>query len=129
MKPLVLFDYVYYSIAYLYANKLDHEEQKELAGVLGLSLFQLINTVTLFEFFYIPLKRFEKFDPVIIYILGWCLFIALNFVRYKKFINYSQLLDKWGKERGITRLIKIVCVVCYFILSIHLSAYFGNAHR
>ncbi len=123
MNPLVLFDYVYYSIAYLYANMFDYDDVKEFAGKGILSTFQLFNMIAIVGFFYKPLKEFEKFDPIFIYILGYFFFLTLNFIRYKKFVNYSQLADKWDKESGLTRLFKIVSVICYFILSIFLFVY------
>ena len=118
MNPLVLFDYVYYSFAYLYANKWGYEAQKEYVGVLLLSLFQFINTITIFNFIK-PLKEFLKFDPIFIYISLSLILIALNLIRYYKFVAYSELAKKWGK----TRLLKIVCVISYLILSLCFFVY------
>ena len=126
MNPLVIFDYVYYSIAYLYGRKWGYEIQKEFSGVLILSLFQLFNVVFLLSFTKLSLKAFFRFDPVFIYIGICLLLIVLNFIRYKKFITYSKLSERWDNERGKSRTIKIACVICYFILSITLFVYSGS---
>ena len=119
MNPLVMFDYIYYSIAYLYGRKWGYEMEKENYGICVLSPFQLINVVSVLSFTRFSLKGFFwKFDPVFVYIGIGILIVVLNFIRYKKIVTYSKLSEKWDNEKGIKRIVKVVCVICYFILSI-----------
>lgn len=127
MNPLVLFDYVYYSIAYLYGREWGYGRiEKEFSGVLILSLFQLLNVVFLLSLANCPLKAFHRFDPLFLFIGILLLLIVLNFIRYKLFIPYSKLSERWDNEKINRRVVKITCLICYFIVSIALFVYSGS---
>jgi hypothetical protein len=124
MNLLVFFDYVYYSIANLYVKTFNYEELKEFAGVLILSVFQLINCLTILVLF----KPFEKLikESIVLYLLGCIILLALNFIRYKKVAVYAKLSTKWDNESRRTKKIKIICVVLYCIISIILFITLDN---
>ena len=117
MNPLVLFDYVFYSIASLY-NKWGYEAQKEFVGVLFLSLLQLFNVVVLYGIIYNPLTEFNKFNPVIIYIGGYIILFLLNLLRYKRNNNYTVLQKKWENDTPQIKTIKIISVAIYVIITL-----------
>lgn len=122
MNPLVIFDYVYYSIAYLYFKKWGYGELKEFYGVMFLSLLQALNMITLIGYSarYIDIT-FKEFD--ILTIITFCfvgtfvLFFALNSLRYNKFATYDKLSANWDKDKRLVRIVKSLLVICYFILS------------
>ena len=124
MNPLVLFDYVYYCIAKLYAKVFNIEEVKALAGLSILSIFQLINGLTLLVLFG-PLEKVVK-EPIIIYIVGYLFILSLNFIRYKKVVVYSDLSVKWDNENRKTKILKIACVVGYCTLSLFLGIFIND---
>jgi hypothetical protein len=114
INPLVLFDYVYYRIAYFYEYRFDYEQAKESSGIMILSLLQLFNIVVLVKL----IKQFKGSEGVIIYISSCFALLALNYLRYYKIITYNELVAKWDKENCKVRLIKSICVICYFMVSI-----------
>lgn len=121
MNPLVLFDYLYYRIIYFYENTFGLMITKEFRGIAHLSIFQFFNVITLL-FFFIPVDKLKN-ELIIIFLLGSILVLSLNFIRYKKFITYSELAKKWDNEPRKVRFVKKVCIVCYCILSILLFIY------
>lgn len=122
MNPLVIFDYVYYSIAYLYFKKWGYGELKESYGVMLLSSLQALNLTTLIDYSarYIDIT-FKEFD--ILTIIAFCfvgsfvILYALNLLRYNKFATYDKLSAKWDKDKRLIRIVKSLLVICYFILS------------
>lgn len=115
MNPLVLFDYVYYSVANFYSYVLDVDEQKRAVGVGVLSMFQMFNCLTLYS--YLKLERYINVDitrmivPVALVLLG------LNFIRYYKIVNFNMLKNKWSEDKMHIRLMKITLTVCYIVLT------------
>ncbi len=118
MNPLVLFDYVYYSIANFYSSVFDLDYQKRFAGVGLLSLFQLCNCMTLFKYF--KLENHIDIGFVNIFVSVCIVILIFNFIRYYKFIHFEMLEHKWRKDKMYIRLIKIALTVCYIILSVAL---------
>jgi len=118
MNPLVLFDYIYYSIANFYSSVFDLDYQKRFAGMGLLSVFQLFNCMTLFK--YLKLENYIGNDFVYIYVSVYILILIFNFIRYYKFIHFEMLEHKWRKDKKYIRLTKIAFTVCYIILSVAL---------
>ncbi len=123
MNPLRLFDYVFYCIADLYDYVFGYEEQKELSAALFLGLFQGFNVLTILGYTK-PLKSFK--NPVIIYIGAILFFIIFNLIRYYKFTKYDNLESIWGTDYGIKKVIKVLGVICYIVLTIVIFVKTGN---
>lgn len=120
LNPLRLFDYVYYTIAYIYTNLFDFDEQKEFAGIGILSLLQLSNGLVLIRFVFGSLEEIDEFHPFLTFILGYAIILPLNIIRYKKFVSYSDLDKQWGNDSPIAQFIKIGCLVLYIIFTVFL---------
>ena len=120
MNSLIIFDYIYYRIAYLYAYKFGYEEQKEYIGVLFISLIQLINAITLIGFIK-PLEEIVN-EPIFVFVFGYLLLVLLNFIRYNTVIKFSDLNIKWEKENRKQKVIRVICIFGYCILSIYLMS-------
>ncbi len=118
MNPLVLFDYIYYSIANFYSSVFDLDYQKQFAGVGLLSMFQLCNSITLIKYF--KLENFIDISSIKIYVSVYIVILIFNIIRYYKFIHFEMLEQKWSKDKMYIRLIKITFTVCYIILSVAL---------
>ncbi len=118
MNPLVLFDYIYYSIANFYSSVFDLDDQKRFAGLGLLSIFQSCNCITLYRHF--NLENHIDIGVVNIYIFFCAVMLALNFIRYYKFISLPMLENKWQKDKLYIKLIKILFTVSYIILSVAL---------
>ncbi len=114
MNPLVLFDYIYYSIANFYSSVFDLDYQKRFAGLGLLSIFQFCNFLTLLKYFKLDNNLNLLYEFFSIYIV----IIILNFIRYYKLISFSMLENKWQKDKLYIKLIKILFTVSYMILSI-----------
>lgn len=111
MNPLTVFDHIYYKIAYYYRDIFVLEHQKEFAGVLFLSLIQIISiNALIMPIFSIRLTN-------ILNITGYLILIALNFTRYKKIITYSELNEKWRTVDSLSKLIKNSLAITYIVLS------------
>jgi hypothetical protein len=111
LNPLIIFDYIYYRIAYFYSHRFDYDESKEFSGKAILSLFQLFNIVVILN----PKKYFNNNGILIIFFICYFVIVTLNHIRYKKIITYDKLALKWDKERRMVRWIKSALIICYFI--------------
>ena len=116
MNPLVFFDYVYYSMAALYAKRFGWEEVKEFSGIGILSLLELINGLAIVKHLKL-IKELGKFEVIFVLIPGYLLFVILNTIRYKKIITYSDLEKKWSTEHITKKVIKTISVIVYIVLS------------
>lgn len=126
MNPMILFDYAYYTIAYLYANNFGYKAEKEYVGVVFLSLIQFFNILTIFELLNASIFDLLKINPLIITLTGCLLFSLLNIVRYKKIITYNELSNKWDTEDNRSIMAKKIGVIFYIILTVVLFIYTGN---
>jgi hypothetical protein len=116
MNPLKPFDYVYYSIVYLFSREWMYGwPPSPGVGIMFLGMFQYFNFMFLASLF-LPPTHFN-FDTIYAYITGLIVFIALNTLRYKRFVNYNDLETKWGNEIGIRRILKIIAVIVYCVAS------------
>ncbi len=111
MNPLIIFDYCFYVIANCYKSIYVLGHQKEFAGVLLLSLVQIMNIDTiiilLFSIKYVSLY----------FGFGYLLLLAFNFIRYKKIITYSNINDKWNAKRHLSQVLLKTLVFAYFVFS------------
>jgi len=110
---MILFDYVFYTIALFYSKFPSHSYMKEFAGALFLSLFQTLNIFSLKRLI-IPFNGGDKFDSLYTFFTIPLLLVIFNMIRYYKYIDYMELSRKWGKEN---KSIKIFFVICYFTIS------------
>ena len=117
MNPLILFDYIFYRIAYLYANQFDYDEQKEFAGIIFLSLFQLFNILFMLKLMHLPFGGFSNINPLFIYVGIGVMIASINTVRYKWFSTYLKLSTKWENENKDKRRIRSILIVVYILLS------------
>jgi len=115
MNPLRLFDYVFYSIANFYGNLFNLEHSKVEGAAIFLGMFQGINCLTIA--YYIKLIKSWANLPLLIYLGVPVIFIILNFIRYYKFTKYDDLNLIWGADFGIKKIIKIIGVICYIVLT------------
>ena len=114
MNPLKPFDYVFYSIVYLFSREWMYGRPPSPGvGIMFLSMFQYFNFITLGSLLFPPLPRPVEIDPIWFYIAGLLVFIALNTLRYKRFVNFDNLETKWGNEIGKIRIVKICAVIIY----------------
>lgn len=122
MNPLVLFDYVFYRIVYLHKGAFVLEKQKELAGIFYLSIIQLSNIDAILIYLYPERLSNISFKFLLI---EYFILLTFNFVRYKKFVNYSKLIEKWKKDSFLIRIIKDSLLFIYIALSILLYISFS----
>ncbi len=112
----VLFDYVYYTIAYQY-YKWNQEEVKEFSGIIGLSSVQFINIIVVLMFFNINLFNIICINPLFVILGGSFLLSLINGIRYKKIITYDELHKKWGNDNKKSNFIKKAIVLFYIIMT------------
>ncbi len=119
MNLLILFDYVFYRIAWFYDVRFKYTESKKLAGVGFLSLFQFFNIIALLNF----LKRdLIVALPYYFFIIGYIVLCVCNYVRYMRIIKYTDLDYKWGRENKRKKFVNSVLIIIYFLLSFYLLA-------
>ena len=121
MNPLVLFDYLYYRIAFFYDKRFGYSESKELSGVAILSLMQFVNILALLNLFKVKDSLIKTFQ-MYLFIVGYLVVFALNYIRYIKLLKFNKLEDKWGNENRNWRLVRSVLLIVYFLLSFYLLA-------
>ena len=103
MNPLIIFDHIFFRIAFIFSNIFDFEEQKELSGAAIVSLLQFMNVITVVNVIK-PLGGFKKFDPAFIFAAIYLVLIILNLIRYYKFVTYTKLEDKRIQERRMRNI-------------------------
>jgi hypothetical protein len=118
LNPLRIYDYIYYSITYFHANVFGNEVTNEFVAKGLLSICQLFNLFTIFN----PKKIFDDNEVILLFIVSYCIFAVLNYIRYEKIITYNQLALKWDNESKSKRRINSGLVICYFFISIILFA-------
>ncbi len=117
MRLLFFFDYVFYKIAYFYANHLNYNDIKEYAGAGILSLLQLSNG--LFILFLIkPFDELTDIEKLFAFLIGYLIIFGLNLYRYKKVKPYEELEENWKVENQNKRRMKMLMIICYVLLSI-----------
>ncbi len=116
MNPLILFDYVFYRISYLFENAFHYKASKELNGITGLSFFQNLNLFTVLKLFGLRVHNDKLY--VISFFLGIILFFGLNYIRYIKRNKYSELNEIWNTRNGFKNTIWDISVVLYLLASI-----------
>ena len=114
MNPLVLFDYVYYSIARFYSSVFDMDDQKRFAGISLLSLFQSFNIITVYEFFFFN----KNTDPIHFIIASYIVMFIFNSIRYYFFVRYEMLASRWISDKLLLKIVKIILTICYIIFSV-----------
>ncbi len=113
----IIFDYVYYAIAYQY-YKWYSEEINESSGIMVLSLIQLFNIIAVLSFFKINPLRIVYNNPIYSWLIGYVLLLTINGIRYKKIITYDELHKRWGNDDGKTNFIKKSLVLFYILMSV-----------
>ena len=113
----ILFDYVYYTIAYQY-YKWYSEEINEFSGIIMLSLIQQLNIIVIFKILKINLLTLIFNNSLYFDLVGYFLFVIINSIRYKKIITYNELHKRWGNDDKKTNFIKKALVLLYIILTI-----------
>lgn len=121
MNPLVLFDYIFYRIAFLYAKRFAYVESKEFSGIAILSLIQFTNVLFLLNIFNVKDYLVQKFD-FYLFIIGPLFLLLLNYIRYIRLIKFKDLEYRWGSENKRRRLMNSVLIIVYFLLSFYLLA-------
>jgi len=121
MNLLILFDYVYYRIAYFYENVFGYEEQNELAGTAILSLIQLTNILALLDLIGLKESLIKSFH-IFVFIIGYLLLFLLNYIRYIRLVKFNKLEEKWGEEKPKVKHTRSVLIIVYFLLSFYLLA-------
>ncbi len=117
MRLLVFFDYVFYNIAYFYANHLNYNDIKVYAGAGILCLLQLSNG--LFILFLIkPFDELTDIEKLFAFLIGYLIIFGLNLYRYKKIKPYEELEEDWKGENQKKRGMKMLMIICYVLLSI-----------
>lgn len=115
MNPLILFDYIFYRIAWFFDVRFDYSESKKQAGVGILALVQYANILALLNF----LNRDLLVSlPVYVFIIGYLILFGLDYIRYIRLISFEKLEFKWGSEKDSARFLKGTLIVVYFTLSI-----------
>ncbi|MUP36645.1 hypothetical protein [Labilibaculum euxinus] len=117
MRPLTFFDYLFYRIAYFYANHLDYDDIKEYAGSGILGLLQLSNA--LFIIFLIkPIDDFTSVEKLFVFLMGYLITFGFNLYRYKKIRTYKELDEKWKDQSQKAKKLKTLIIIGYVLLSI-----------
>lgn len=115
-----LFDYLYYRIFYIYKNKW----KDDTPGAYATSLVTLIQTLflTLIPIFLYELLSNKNIGLNKLYLLGiFFIIFFLNFFRYRKFVDFDHLSQKWDKEETKKRKIKGILAILFIILTIGLA--------
>lgn len=123
MNPLRLFDYIFYAIFKIYAKSYGHSRISELAGIAFLSILQTFNVIIILACFRI---NGLNNNLMIIVILIYLIILVLNFIRYKRKVNYGIILKEWNLNSKITRLIIKIGVVVYLIITFFFMVYIPN---
>ena len=116
MSPLIVFDYIYYRIAFLYEHRFDYGQSKELSGITILTLFEVFNLFIIHSYFELITKVIGRRYIIMLAVIFVVLFV-LNYIRYFKIINYSTLGNRWDNEGVVGRHIKGLFILSYFVLS------------
>jgi hypothetical protein len=116
MNPLIIFDYIFYRIAYFYEHRFDYGQSKELSGIAILTLFEIFNIFAIFNYFELKTEVNGK-RYVLILTFAYVVLFVLNYLRYYKIVNYSKLEDRWEDEGTIGRHIKSLFILSYSALS------------
>lgn len=116
MNPLIVFDYMFYRIAYFYEHRFMHGVSKELSAMAILTLFELLNILSVLNYFELD-SKFSGNGNVLFSIILYVILSVLNYLRYFKITNYNKLEKKWRDESSIVRHIKSFFIWLYFVLS------------
>ena len=116
MNPLRLFDYVFYCIAILYDRVFDYTLSRVESGIAILSFFQVMNVMFIVRFLEIE-EKFAIDLRFIYFIITYIVLVGLNFIRYKKIVNYENLTKKLDSQNAAVRILKIILVIIYGITS------------
>jgi hypothetical protein len=119
INPLIIFDYIYYRIAHFYTHTFRLESINEFAAKGILSVLQSINIITLF----VKLVYFRRTEFLIFFIAINFILLLLNYYRYTKIIKYKELALKWDNEKKKNRIIKVLCIIFYFLMSVLLYGF------
>lgn len=117
MNPFILFDYIFYKIAWFFDVRFNYSQTKKQAGVGFLSLFQFFNILALLN---LLKKDILVSSPYFVFIIGYLLLFGLNFLRYIVILKFEKFELKWGNEERNSRLLRGVLIIVYFILSVFL---------
>ena len=113
---LIIFDYIYYAIAYQIYKWYD-EDVNEFFGIIGLSYFQQLNIILILNFFNIHFFADPQINSLFSWLIGCTILIAFNSIRYKKIITYDELHEKWANDTRKVSLIKKSLVLFYLVIS------------
>ena len=117
MNLLILFDYIFYRIAWFYDVRFNYSQSKKQAGVGILALIQYFNIIALVNLLN---HDFIVSLPYYVFIIGYVVPFGLNYIRYIRLLRFEILEHKWGSERDNTRFLKGLLIVVYFLLSVYL---------
>lgn len=114
MNPLRLFDYCYYTIAFIHKDIYVLEHQKEFAGILFLSVFQCTNILTILALLF-PMEFNYFFYDYLIF--GYIGLVIYNYIRYKRITSYIKFHERWKNEKYILRTLYKSFVFLYIIIT------------
>jgi hypothetical protein len=117
MNLLILFDYIFFRIAWFFDLKIKYSQSKKQAAIGILSLIQFSNILALSNFLNNDLIVSL---PYFVFITGYIVLFGLNYIRYMRLLKFEELEYKWGKEGNNTVLFKGILILIYLLLSIYL---------
>jgi len=121
MKPWILFDYIYYRIAWFFDVRFNYSHSKKEAGVGILSLIQFFNILALFDLIGIKDILVKNLN-IFLFIGALVLLFILNYIRYIRLVKFNKLEEMWGEEKPKVKHIRSVLIIIYFLLSFYLLA-------
>ena len=111
---MIIFDYIYYRVYYLYLYKWKDDDPKVYSVTL-VSLLQAMNLVSLM--FLLLFFLDERITVNKLYSISFFLIlIALNFYRYRK-RNFHYLEKKWMDKNRKSRLLFGYSILIYLVFS------------
>lgn len=115
-NPIVIFDYIYFRIAYFYEHRFFYGQVKEFGGIMILSLVQQCNILILLKLLNLK-SMLTGSKMLIVYLSLYIMFFIFNLIRYGKIIEYNTLETRWNEENRKVRHFKSILIILYFFFT------------
>ncbi len=126
MKLFKFYDYIFFRLSSFYAKQ--HGNENRFGSMVLLSFTQSSNFILIGSLILIILNKSIKIPYLIIVLLSITFFYIFNTIRYKYFVSFQDLYERWKNENVSERLKKGIYIMLFLFLSLLLSpiiAHFG----
>ena len=108
-----LFDYVYYRWHRIYAKKDNDADIYASAIVATYQMFTIINLILIFSVIF----NFERPDYKITIIPLALVLLAINYFRYERNFDVSELDERWGDEPESKKQLRLILLISYLVVT------------